>query len=65
MKKLTLELLEKHQEETLNSLDKELETAWKEVNKAMDKVDLINNTKAKFQTQLLIAQTKWKTDEKN
>ena len=65
MKKLTLQLLEQHQEETINTLDKELEAAWVEVNKAIDKVDLINRTKAKFQAQILLASTKWKLDEQN
>lgn len=65
MTKLTLKLLEEHQEETLKTLDKEYETAWKEAQKAMDKVDLIARTKAKFQTQILLAQTKWKIDEQN
>lgn len=65
MTKLTLKLLEEHQEETLKTLDKEYEAAWKEAQKAMDKVDLIARTKAKFQAQILMAQTKWKIDENN
>jgi peroxiredoxin len=65
MTKLTLKLLEEHQEETLKTLDKEYEKAWKEAQQAIDKVDLIARTKAKFQAQILMAQTKWKIDENN
>lgn len=65
MTKLTLKLLEEHQDETLKTLHKEYEEAWKDAQKAMDKVDVISRTIAKFQTQILLAQTKWKLDEQN
>ena len=65
MKTLTLASLEKHQDETLTTLHKELEIAWKEVNEAQDKVDVINDAIAKFQAQILMSQTKWKIDENN
>lgn len=57
--------LEQHQEEVLKTLEKEKETAWKEAQKALDKVDVINQTIAKFQAQILMAQSKWKFDEQN
>lgn len=65
MKTLTLKALEEHQDETLATLQKEYEAAWKEAQKAMDKVDLISRTMAKFHAQILMAQSKWKLDEQN
>lgn len=56
MKTLTLKGLEQHQDETLTTLRKEYEEAWKEAQKAMDKVDVITNAMARFQTQILTAQ---------
>lgn len=65
MAKLTLKQLEEHQDETLTTLQKELDQAWKEANTAMAKVDTITRTIAKFQTQILMAGTAWKLPNNN
>lgn len=65
MKKLTLKQLEEHQKETLDTLNKEYEIAWKEAQEAMDKIYIINSTIAKFQTQIFMAQQFGKKEENN
>jgi DNA-binding transcriptional regulator GbsR (MarR family) len=65
MTKLTRLLLEQHQDETINTLDKEIEAINKKIEKLLNQRDVVIDTKAKFMAQILMAQTKWKLDEQN
>jgi len=59
------ETTQEHQDETINSLNKEVEAVDKEIQKLLDQRDIITNCMVKFQTEALMALTKWKIDEKN
>lgn len=65
MTKLTLKLLEDHQEATINALDKEIAEKDKAIQFLMDQRDVIVACKAKFMTQILMSQTRWKIKENN
>ena len=57
--------LKEHQDEVINTLEKERNEVDIQIQKLMDKRDVITNTIVKFQTQILLSQTKWKLDEQN
>lgn len=57
--------IEKYEDEILTTLDKELEAAWQEVEKAQHKVDLINEAKARYHTALLFKELRGKKEQSN
>lgn len=63
--KLIITDLEKHQDETLATLNKEYEAQWEVCQKELDKLDTITRTMAKFQAAILLAKTNWKLKENN
>lgn len=63
--KLIITDLDKHQDEVIQSLQKEYEAQWEVCQKEMDKLDIISRTMAKFQASILMAKTNWKIEEQN
>lgn len=65
MSKLTLKALEQHRDEMLATLDKEYEAQWAVCQQEMEKLAVIADTKAKFQTAIIMEQFKFLTEDKN
>lgn len=65
MANLTTKLLEEHQERTLETLDKEIEDINKKMNKLAMQLEIAIGCKARFMSQILIAELVDKSINKN
>lgn len=65
MTKLTLKMLEAHQNETLATLDKEYEAQWKICQREMEKLSTITRAKAKFQTAIIMEKFRFLKPDQN
>lgn len=63
--KKPIQYLEDHQEEMLNTFEEMRKPLYEEIIKLEKKVDVINKAQAKFMSEILMSQTKWKLDENN
>lgn len=58
-------LIEDHQNETIESLEKMRKAEWKKAQVHLDQIEIINDAIGKIQAAILMNQTKWKLDEQN